>query len=674
MADITQNVTVYSGTVPDANSMSHGEFDAAATELTNYWQVIPPELNAWSSQANSLKSDVNGYRATAVSAKNTAVSAKDTAVLAKNSAEAAAAAAQSAAGLPALSGNAGRLLTVNASENGVEWAPLQVPSTPTIAAPTITAPTNGATNIGETPTLTTSAFAVANGGIDTHLNTDWRVINNDTSAVVWSSLANSSNKTSITVPAGNLVEGTTYRVQAKHRGAVYGESGWSAASTFTTAAAFSSPIGTAGGQDFGVGIAPSLPAGFSALTGTTTPGHAEFGNYETTNGSIMVFVPRFYYRIGSVSSPRYASYGLNAVDIAGTDTYAGEAAANAAGFAMHRAFIDGGQVLDGFFIDKYIASKDGIANCKSVFGGVPISLATNTSYTRSDGMTGCTGVLADAIVLSRARGAGFHCASLFQYSALALLSLAHGQAATSTNYCAWYDAGGTTNYPKGCNNSALADVDDTSVTYTTAGDIGSASKPLAGATANFPRTTHNGQSCGVADLNGSMWEVLIGVTSRGFSATDFDQMANGNVFVLKESVSCSDLTGGWDTGNDAWGGLAHLETLYDWFSGFLPWGDTTGPVRFGNGANQVFDEAIGGVGWLRTAAGVQQDTAAMSTSGTALFGQDYCYQYNRANVCPMGGGGWSNTSLAGVFFRNWDSRRNEGNITHGFRASMPLAR
>ena len=122
MADITQNVTVYSGTVPDANSMSHGEFDAAATELTNYWQVIPPELNAWSSQANSLKSDVNGYRATAVSAKNTAVSAKDTAVLAKNSAEAAAAAAQSAAGLPALSGNAGRPLTVNASENGVEWA------------------------------------------------------------------------------------------------------------------------------------------------------------------------------------------------------------------------------------------------------------------------------------------------------------------------------------------------------------------------------------------------------------------------------------------------------------------------------------------------------------------------------------------------------------------------
>ena len=67
MADITQTITVYSGTVPDASSMTQGEFDSAAVQLTNYWQVIPPELNAWSGQANGLKSDVNAIRNSAIS-------------------------------------------------------------------------------------------------------------------------------------------------------------------------------------------------------------------------------------------------------------------------------------------------------------------------------------------------------------------------------------------------------------------------------------------------------------------------------------------------------------------------------------------------------------------------------------------------------------------------------
>ena len=59
MADITQTITVYSGAVPDASNMTQGEFDSAAVQLTNYWQIIPGELNAWASQANGLKSDVN---------------------------------------------------------------------------------------------------------------------------------------------------------------------------------------------------------------------------------------------------------------------------------------------------------------------------------------------------------------------------------------------------------------------------------------------------------------------------------------------------------------------------------------------------------------------------------------------------------------------------------------
>jgi len=236
--------------------------------------------------------------------------------------------------------------------------------------------------------------------------------------------------------------------------------------SFATKATFDGLISTQGGQGFGVGVyVGSLPSGFSAMTGTTDPASENYGNYQYSDGSVMCFVPRFYYRIGSASSPRYATYGANAVDIVGIDTFTDEAAANAAGYAMHRAFIDGGAVKSGFFIDKYLCSKNGTTSGKSVKNGDPISLTTNSSYNPSSTMTGCTGILADAVVLSRARGTGFNTASIFMYSALALLSLAHGQAATATTYCAWYDAGGTTNFPKGCNNGSLADHVDASVTY-----------------------------------------------------------------------------------------------------------------------------------------------------------------------------------------------------------------
>ena len=72
-----------------------------------------------------------------------------------------------------------------------------------------------------------------------------------------------------------------------------------------------------------------MASGFSALTGATDKANANYGNYQYSDGSIMVFVPKFFYRIGSTSSPRYATYGANAIDIVGIDAYSNEAAANA---------------------------------------------------------------------------------------------------------------------------------------------------------------------------------------------------------------------------------------------------------------------------------------------------------------------------------------------------------
>ena len=119
-------------------------------------------------------------------------------------------------------------------------------------------------------------------------------------------------------------------------------------------------IGTPGSQGFGVGVCPVLPPGYAAMPGTADSTSDNYGNYQYSDGSVMVWVPRFYYRIGSPASPLYATYGANAIDIAGDSAFGSEADANSAGYALHRAFFDGGPQL-GFFVDKYQCSNNGLA-------------------------------------------------------------------------------------------------------------------------------------------------------------------------------------------------------------------------------------------------------------------------------------------------------------------------
>ncbi len=535
-----------------------------------------------------------------------------------------------------------------------------------VQTPTNVSPSNGATDQNGSVTLTASAFSWL-GVADTHASSDWQVATDSGfTSLVANVIGDTVNKTIYTVTG--LSASQTYYWRVRYTGTNNGTSDWSTPTTFATKANFSGLVGAQGGQGFGVGEYPStLPSGFSNMTGNADPANENYGNYQYSDGSVMVFVPKFYYRIGHTSSPRYATYGLNAVDIVGIETFANEAAANAAGYALHRAFIDGGTEKSGFFIDKYLASKNGTTSCKSVKNGNPISLTTSTGYNPSNGMTGCTGILADAVVLARSRGAGtFNVASVFMYSALALLSLAHAQASTSTTHCAWYDV--TNNFPKGCNTS-LKDTNDASVTFTSAGNSSDANKPLTGSGNPFAKTTHNGQSCGVADLNGAMWQVMLGLTSPGSSATDTAQVANGNAYVLKRSVSLSSLTGGWNGANDAWGDAANLASEYDLVSGLFPWGSATGWTYFGDGANQVFSGAASGVSYSRTACGVQDTVDGASASGTNQFGADGCYQYNCANLFPMAAGNWSYATSAGVFHRNWNYYRTSGSFLAGFRVS-----
>lgn len=221
-------------------------------------------------------------------------------------------------------------------------------------------------------------------------------------------------------------------------------------------------IGVAGQQGFGVGVyggnsADLTAIGLSPMQGCKDPASENYGNYQHTNGSVMVFIPAFCYRIGNPSAPSYSRDGDNALEIRDAALGVGD------GWILHRAFIDGGQQKRGFFMDKYICSKDKTRKLAiSVKNADCISLAS--SHQSSSTMPDCDGTLYDSITLSRARGNTYSLTTGFQWAAISMLSLAHGQAANSAQWCGWFDETFTTNYPKG-NNNNLKDYNDPAVTW-----------------------------------------------------------------------------------------------------------------------------------------------------------------------------------------------------------------
>ena len=150
-----------------------------------------------------------------------------------------------------------------------------------ISTPTITAPLNGATGIGATPTFTSTAFATNPLGADTHASSDWQ-LKNSLGVVIWSSIADVVNKTSITLPTGVLAVSSQYTMEVRYNGNFLQPSQWSPVVSFTTAAQFSyekylavagegNPILNTYGQDIDTFTKLANPA---ALPGSSANGVA----------------------------------------------------------------------------------------------------------------------------------------------------------------------------------------------------------------------------------------------------------------------------------------------------------------------------------------------------------------------------------------------------------------
>lgn len=413
-------------------------------------------------------------------------------------------------------------------------------------------------------------------------------------------------------------------------------------------------IGIPGQPGFGVGVCPGpLPSGMAGLPGYTDPLSDNYGNYQYSDGSVMCWIPAFWYKWGTGSN----GLPLNEVDIKPFSTYSTAAAAAAAGYALHRAFYDGGAIQPGVFVDKYLPSyNNGVAS--SLKNGIVLSSGdrgslTNEVFSNLNGAPAANN--SGAIAAAKTRGPNFFCSSRFIFAALAMLSYAHGRASTNSTYCAWYDA--TTNFPKGANNNALGDANDAAILYVGDGNGAHAGAARTGSANLFARTTHNGQNSGVCDLNGNFWEITPGLTSNGT-----------NLYILKTSVAMKNVTGGNTLATDLWG-AAGIAALYDDLgTSYEAWTGSNTTKIYGS-ANQVFSASTSGNAWNYAGAG---GPLAAGVGGTNAFGSDGFFDYKPNELCPLSGGDWAYTSRAGVWALLLNQVRSNPTSFTSFRVALYL--
>lgn len=415
-------------------------------------------------------------------------------------------------------------------------------------------------------------------------------------------------------------------------------------------------IGVMGTLGAGVGICKKPPVGTIELAGTRDRYSPNYGNYiHVATGSIKVYIPKHYVKITAD----------NQYYVASIYDFADEAAANAAGYFLPRCFVDGGVIIDGYFRDKYPLNgiESGVAVSKKSL--IPL---TSSRAVAGYGFSDCIGnsqtptnTLGGALAVAKSRGNNYFASTVFHDFDLFCLTMAHKQALTAldTSMAAWN--GVAPYFPKGNNDNALKDVNDTGVVFTTAGNVDYSQRSLTGSGVPFNKTTHNGQACGITDVNGNMNKVSWGLTSDGT-----------NLYVLKESKTFKDMVDGTSGATHAFD-VANYDSIGPNPSSFSQIGGTAGWIYLGNGSNQVFsgetDRAE--VNYKLANAGLPL-AGGHDASGTTAFGNDGIYVPTAfpSAMCPVSGGNWSYTTGAGVGYRVLNNSRTNSNFNVGVGACL----
>ena len=444
-----------------------------------------------------------------------------------------------------------------------------------VNTPTITV--QGApSDVKETPVLTGTAFGGTNV---THKSTDWKILKADDNTEVWKSEDDTTNLTTIKVPKGILQVSIAYIFQVRYNANEGVSSSW-AQTTATCADEFIryNYIGVPGTSTFGVGLAePSVyesvnlqPADMCEVETDFQYGlyvRQENGDYNGFDRVALKFIPACYIALlqktnGTVNLSDSELDALlpyvevtkeqmkeaqrrsphNAMVVAPFDAFANESDANAHGFYLMRGFVDGGKAHKGFFIANALSIhylKSGSGRCNFMTAGVlgingePATnpVRANTTWVSHTGDVS-VGPIFKASKVANAKGnfistledTPYQCCSIFAWAVISVLSLIQGQYATDTAQCAWYDSTLAHNYPKGINQNTR-DVNDATVTSSTVDN----SQGSVFVTAGYEKTTHNGSITGITNVNGWLWQYVIGSWGDGSK-------------LLKRSASIYDIT------------------------------------------------------------------------------------------------------------------------------------
>lgn len=523
-------------------------------------------------------------------------------------------------------------------------------------------------NIKETPTLTGSPFAGTNV---THKSTDW-IITDTGGTEIWSSKGDTSNLTSIKVPKGHLQVSTSYIFKVRYN-ATEGVSSEYAEATYTTVAEFTryNYIGVPGTGTFGVGLAEEksytavqLSPADNCLVETdfqyglyTNGPLGEGGGAYNNYGVAMKWIPKFYIAMlqknqGTENLSDSELDALlpyvevtkeqmkeaqrrsphNAMVVAPSDMFTNESDANSHGFYLMRGFIDGGQEQDGFFIANTLTTVYTYTGTTYLSLGAgsqgynrKLFRANNSLFTDGGWPSENKASNAKGNFISTLAGTKWQCCSVFAWAVISVLSLIQGQYATDTAQCAWYDSTLVHNYPKGI-NQITTDVDDALVASSTVNN----SSGDVFVTNDYEKTTHNGSITGITNVNGWLWQYVIGswgdgskLLKRSASIYDitYDNVDNSGASFW-EAHSTSNISSQWGGTESSFPDLAGADK------------DLFGVYAFGSSTSQNSNE----------------------------FGKDYHYR-NGGGSAVIIGGDYDNGSSAGVFdrsYRGWTYSSGDG--------------
>ena len=528
--------------------------------------------------------------------------------------------------------------------------------------------------VAERPTLTLSAF----GGINvTYKNSHFKILKNADNSLVWES---TSETGSVEVPRSMLEVSTTYKFQGWH------ESNEGVNSQVVEVIASTKDnftiIGDIGAPDsptFGVGI-PSDEEAEAFIPGMTK--HPDFydetkegygswilpeKSYGVTHAHItglVKYIPKFYWHPlfkgdGGPSSllsddeiealVPYVDvtkeqmirvrdkYPYSGIVFASSSAFANEQDANANGFILPAAFIDGGKEKNGFFIAPTLTTFTSNGDGGTFYLGQTRADGEKDLWRLNNGNDfgnlssfGCKGQAFDAIIIPRKYSQNLCCESVYTVAAIALISLCAAQYSTSTSECAWYDSTGVMNFPKGINNTN-ADVDDPSVTIVTA--MSSTDGSVFPSTEEaFCKTTHNGRINGITHVNGWLWRAEVGYGYWGNERRLFDCTKYSILKITTDNVQ-SDTTM------------------------FVPVAETMGNAWSEQSSTPLYTAESGQARLLNCA------WSHAFNGSSATFGQDFNYLSSyKATSC---GGCWNNTTNSGIFargggiggsFSSWDNQ------------------